>query len=219
MAKFKHYILTRYNVYLYQLNPYKVQDLQTWERSRVPLFKKYLASLRAQTSNEFTIVLSMDSQTPDHNKSQVITLLEASGLEYVICWDDKPKAQVIKNPPAEPWVITTRLDSDDTVMPEFVETIQSAFNFSEELLDVRGLKFDGQDFYRYSRKTPGSPFISLVEPTTVKLKTAAFKKHSEMKQYFFSRFVGVAPLFVQNIHGGNIINAIRGEEKIVNFKA
>jgi hypothetical protein len=215
MKPFKHYILTRYNLYLYQQNPYKVEDLDSWMRSRVPLFKRFIKSLMEQTVNDFTLVLSMDEATPEHYYNQVVSLLDASKLEYVIHFDKKPKDFVINSIHSTTWIITSRCDSDDTLEPEFVETIQGAFNYQEECLDVRGYKHDGKDYYRYARKQVGSPFVSVIETTEGEIKTSAYKKHSDMRKFFFNRFVGNKPLFVQHIHGGNVINSIRGEEKTV----
>lgn len=211
---FNHFILTRYNLYLYSINPYNVQDQEAWMRSRVPYFKKFLKSLMNQTVNDFTLVLSMDSQTPYHYTSQVITLLNQSGINYIIQEDEKPKYYVQHAIIETPFVITSRCDSDDELLPEFVETIQSQFQGKEECLDVRGYKSDGVYLYRYERRQVGSPFVTLIEPTNRPLKTSAYKKHSEMKFHFDNRFVGSKPLFIQNCHGLNVINAIRGEEKV-----
>ena len=214
MKPFKHYILTRYNLYVYQQNPYNVQDKDAWTRSRVPLFKRFLKSLINQTVNDFTLVLSMDEATPDHFYTQVVSLLDASGINYVIHFNKKPKDFVINSLHHTNWIITSRCDSDDTLEPEFVETIQNSFREEEECLDVRGYKSDGKFLYRYARKQVGSPFVTLIETSEGEIKTAAYKKHNEMRRYFFNRFVGAKPLFIQWIHGGNVINSINGEEKI-----
>lgn len=214
---FRHYILTRYNVYLYQLNPYKVLDKDKWMESRVPLFKRFLRSLENQTVNEFTLVLSVDLDTPKGYLDELYSILDSSTIDYVIQFNDKPKSYVINKKHDTEWIITSRCDSDDELLPEYVETIQKAFCYIEECLDVRGYKYDGKDLYYYGRKKVGSPFVSVIETSEQPIKTASFKKHAEMRRHFFNRFVGANPLFVQHIHGGNIINSIQGEEKVKGF--
>lgn len=211
---FKHYILTRYNLYLYSSNPYKVENKDKWMESRIPLFKRFLRSLDNQTVNDFTLVLSVDSKTPKGYQKEIFEILDKSSVRYVIQYDKKPKEFVINEIHSSSYIITSRCDSDDELLPEFVETIQEEFNYQEECLDTRGFKYDGKDLYYYGRKTVGSPFVSVIETSDSPIKTAAYKKHAEMKRYFLTRFVGINPLFVQHIHGGNVINAIRGEEKV-----
>ena len=209
---FKHYILTRYNLYLYQQNPYNVEDKDFWMATRVPMFKRFLKSLEEQTVNNFTLVLSVDLDTPSDYYKQIIKLLDKSLVDYVIQFDEKPKYYVQNNIQEAEWIITSRCDSDDTLEPEFVETIQKAFREEEECLDVRGMQHDGKDYYTYKRKQVGSPFVTLIEQNNGEIKTAAFKKHNEMRRHFFNRFVGTKPLFIQHIHGNNIINSIHGEK-------
>jgi len=185
-------------------------------QSRVPLFKRFLKSLEEQTVNDFTLVLSCDYNTPEVYFNQMIRILDRATIDYKIQFNEKPKYLVQNTLHDTTWIITSRCDSDDTLEPEFVETIQNAFRYQEECIDVRGYKHDGRFFYRYGRKQVGSPFVSLIETTEYPIKTAAFKKHADMRKFFFNRFVGTKPLFVQHIHGGNIINSIQGEEKILN---
>lgn len=209
---FKHFVLTRYNLYLYQSNPYKVEDKDFWMETRVPMFKRFVDSLENQTVTNFTLVLSIDLETPAKYYKEVLAILDKTSVDYVIQFDEKPKYYVQNNPIEEEWVITSRCDSDDTLEPEFIETIQRNFNQEEECLDVRGMQHDGKDFYTYNRKQVGSPFVTVIERTDGEIKTAAYKKHNEMRRHFFNRFVGIKPLFIQHIHNHNIINSIHGEK-------
>jgi len=211
--KFKHYIMTRYNLGLYQANPYKVKYKVEWMASRIPLFKAYLKSLEEQTYKHFTVILSVDGFTPVENLKEIQDLIDATNLDVVIHLDEQPDTYVRRFGHVEKWLITSRLDSDDTYEPEFVETIQRSFQFVEECLDVEGYKFDGKDYFKYKGTRVGSPFVSVIERSKGQIKTANFKQHSQMSRHFFSRFVGKKPLFTQVIHGANIINSIRGEEK------
>jgi hypothetical protein len=199
---------------LYGLNPYNVPDKAGWMDSRKPLFKAFARSLQLQTVKDFVLVVAIDPATSAKDTEFIVHTLRRAGIEFVFQVGGKPK-EYVQNMPNHnlfEWLITSRCDSDDLLEPEFMETIQKAFKNKEELLDVRGVQYDGKDYFEYHRKTPGSPFVTLIEPMGPNLQTASFKKHAEMKRYFFSRFVGTKPLFVQVIHGGNIINKTNGNK-------
>lgn len=205
--KFKHYILTRFNLELYQSNPYKVKDKVEWMDSRIELFKNYLIGLIDQTNKDFTVILSIDSKTPKHYIAHLSFLLDTIEIEYVFSFDKQPNIWLKENKPKTDWIITTRLDNDDELKPNFVETIQKEFREVEELLDVKGVKMFNKKEYPYNRTSVGSPFITLIEPTE-KCLSAMYKTHSVMPTLYSSRFVGKEPLFIQHIHNYNQSNSL-----------
>lgn len=205
--KFKHYILTRFNLELYQPNPYKVKEKGEWMNNRIELFKNYLNGLIHQTNKNFTVVFAMDRKTPHHYLSQITFLLDSIDVDYVYSFDKQPNVWIKENKPDTEWLITTRLDNDDELKPNFVETIQNEFREEEELLDVKGIKMFEKKEYPYNRSGVGSPFITLIEPTE-KCLTAMHKTHSFMPTLYKSRFVGKELLFIQHIHNYNQSNSL-----------
>lgn len=206
-ATYKHYILTRYNLVLYSSNPYKVKDKDSWMMHRIKLFKRYLKSLEVQTNQDFTIVLALDSKTPKTYLAEIVFLLDMSGLDYELSYDKQPNKWIEDNKPDTEWLITTRLDNDDEVKPNFVEVIQKSFSNKTELIDVRGVKVMEGKEYPYNRTAVGSPFITLIEKTN-QCKTAMFKTHSVMPTLYPHRFASDEPLFIQHIHDKNQSNTL-----------
>ena len=205
--RFKHYILTRFNLELYQSNPYKVKYKDEWMDNRMKLFRNYISGLSIQTNRDFKIILAVDSKTPARYVSELSFLLDWMNLDYVISFDKQPNIWLKENKPNTDWIITTRLDNDDELKPNFVETIQKEFREVEELLDVKGVKMFNKKEYPYNRTSVGSPFITLIEPTE-KCLSAMYKTHSVMPKLYSSRFVGKEPLFIQHIHNYNQSNSL-----------
>jgi len=205
---FNHFLLCRYNLGLYSTNPYNVEDKDGWMRERLPMFKRLLDSLEAQTNKDFILVFSIDPFTPVEFQKELAELLNTYSFSWLGC-TVQPREFMLTLKIEREWMITSRIDNDDEYKPTFIETIQNAFREKREVLDVQGLQFDGKDYYTSGRRTPNSPFISLVEPSNER-KTVQYRAHSSMGKFAPARFVGTDPLYVQHIHNSNVINKIKG---------
>lgn len=205
---FNHFLLCRYNLGLYSSNPYNVKDKDGWMCERLPMFKRLLDSLEAQTNKDFILVFSIDAFTPVEFQKELAELLNTYSFKWLGCTVQPREFMLTLNIERE-WMITSRIDNDDEYKPTFIETIQNAFREKRELLDVQGLQFDGKDYYTSGRRTPNSPFISLVEPSSER-KTAQYRAHTSMNKFAPSRFVGTEPLYIQHIHNSNVMNKIKG---------
>lgn len=202
---FKHYILTRYNVGLYTTNPYKVENKDEWMEHRLPYFERCADSLSSQTCQKFEWLIFVDPMTPSKyinqirraSHSTIVPMLPLPYLKQRGVW--------------QPWLMTTRLDCDDYLENEFVNTIQSAFQSKKEVLDVMGLQWieSSVKWSETGRKKPNSPFITLVEPSK-NFKTVLDKTHSILYYEIGGRIVGDEPLYVQVIHDRNIMNKPSG---------
>jgi hypothetical protein len=111
-----------------------------------------------------------------------------------------------------PFLITTRLDSDDAIGTRFVEVVQAQFDEQEALyVDlVRGLQVDrtGQVF-RYDY--PLNPLISFIERRDGSPRTVFQSfRHGDSRRHAPVRAVITSPMWVQVVHGGNLMNAVRG---------
>ena len=61
---YKHFILTRFNLFLYGDNPYKIEDKELWMNHRIKLFEKYcLPSVQVQSCKDFTWIIAFDPET------------------------------------------------------------------------------------------------------------------------------------------------------------
>ena len=201
--KFKHYILTRFNLGLYSQNPYNIPDVHEWMVHRLILFDNItLPSIQAQTCQDFTWVLAFDELTP------ISVISEFDCLERVKIIYEQPHIWLRKQKIETDWLITSRFDNDDYYLPEFVETIQGEFSERLEIIDIKYMqkKINNDRLFDTRRRRCNSPFISLVEPW-MEVKTAMDKKHTVMPDSYPSRKIDKV-LAYMIIHEMNVINKI-----------
>lgn len=162
-----------------------------------------LASVKKQTNRNFTWILTGD---------RGIDAVEFGDLNIVVTrkWDEYIN-KIIK---PDEWVITTRLDNDDYVLPEFISTIQERAMGNEFLekeafiIDASGIRYDlrHEMFYKdtYYSRLKCSPFLSLIEKKYEgqKLANCYFDKHTVMHTHYPVNFKE-DHLWVQIIHDTN----------------
>lgn len=121
---------------------------------RAELFRRYtLPSVLHQTSRNFTWVVQ--TRNPEFRD-----LCMESGIATA------PSGEWPTFHVEQPWLVTTRLDNDDALMPDFVEQIQAALRPAVEVIDAPGYRVNTVDGEvvrcdRYGRVP--SPFATLVE--------------------------------------------------------
>lgn len=209
---FKHYLLTRYNIGLYDGNPYKIKDRTKWMADRLDLFKECAASVKAQSCKKFEWFIFIDPMTRPMDGEEILDVLSdvaTSGLVMAhICRGMQIPPQ---KDPAE-WIITTRMDNDDRLNSGFIEAIQNEFDEKTEVIDVKGLQLDLKSgkYCKTDRIKPNSPFISLIEKTEG-MRTVFQETHSTLYITHGGRFVETSdPLYYQVIHGANVMNKLTG---------
>jgi len=196
----KHYLLTRFNLGLYSENTYQIQDPEAWMAHRMELFQMYcLPSIKAQTCQEFTWLLACDPATP----KKYLKYLEPFQIIY-----EQPHLYLRKLKPQSDWIITSRLDNDDMLLPDYVSRIQAQFDKTIKLVDVQYQALSKGQLYTSERTRPNSPFISLIEPWG-EIKTAMNRPHTYMCDDYPSVWLDEV-LAIQVIHDRNISNQIRG---------
>lgn len=211
--KFVHYIGCRYNYRLYKENPYKIKNRDYWMESRIDKFIKLLVSLDNQTNLNFNFIVFLDDETPEKYKEQISKCLIENLHKVKFELSFISPSGFFKNlNSTSDFLITSRIDNDDEYVSTFVETIQKNFSGVEEVLDVNGIQCDLKTNKKYilHRKTPNSPFISLVSKTINKNSVFDFM-HMSANELYNSRFVDEKNYhFIQNIHENNISNRITG---------
>lgn len=182
-----------------------------------------LASVRSQRERNTRWLVFLDDRGPQWLRDEMAAL-SADGLFEPI-WISGPytadivRAAIVQRCHA-PILITTRLDSDDAVGVHFTATIRAeATAAPSEHLDVglylnplSGVQIDRSGgVYRYDY--PTNPFISYVErrrvgsaPRTVlqDFRHLASREHGPVRE------ISTAPIWLQVVHGGNLMNEIRG---------
>lgn len=215
MATFDHYLLTRFSAVLAPGEPG-----EEWLRYRLGFFVDACwSSVRAQQGAEFTWLVLLDDRCPDDFRADVEALAEGT---FTPIWTHEPWsprlfAQSIEaarnwDDPA-PWLLTTRLDSDDGIARDFMAAVQREFTPTDGLfIDFpRGVQIDrGGSTYLYDQLS--SPFLTLVERRHADRspRTVYSARHARARESGPLREVSAPPMWVQVIHGTNLLNITVG---------
>ena len=208
---FKHFILTRYNTQQQDDGSMLYDDTKKankWMEDRIKLFEKTRKSVLDQDA-EFEWIISLDRRTPRRFVEEIIT---DESMRVVHC-DIRYTFSEIKV--ETPWVITTRLDNDDLYVPGTIKAIQDRFVPEEIIIDLRYRQKRGNTLYTSGpngseRRAPNSPFLSLIEKTDHRIRTAFARPHALMIEEYKGIWASREPLAYQVVHGSNAMNKIVG---------
>lgn len=211
-SEFTHLVITRYAVAVPGRTAPPDAD---WLRYRLGFFEQALCqSLAAQTCQDFTWLVYVDDRCPPDFRDVMDDLATEFGFEPI--WTHELFSQRVARDVAEraatPFVITTRIDSDDAVAKEFVESVQREFKPWDRLFVdfMCGLQVDRSgSVYRFD--VPSSPFMSMIERRGETLPTTVFGMGHTMVRYFGPlRIVVGPPMWLMVVHGGNWQTQIGG---------
>lgn len=212
-APFDHVILTRFSVRLF---PHTVFT-DDWLAYRWGFFRDALmASLSRQSVDDFTWLVFFDADSPDWLRDLVA---EAGTGLFTPVWHDgpwvhEPIRRAVEDVTSRPYLITTRIDSDDAVSRFFVEDVQARFaeQESQYVNLMHGVQIDRSTRLFHAHFAENG-FISYVErripdepPRTVFWCMA----HEESSNFAPVLNVVGPPRWMQVIHGSNVANSVRG---------
>jgi hypothetical protein len=215
-APFQHVVLTVFNVRLHFGG--NAPPGEDWLRHRFRLFEELcLPSMRAQRNQQFTWLVLFDAGTPAVYRERIAGY--AAWRNFVPCFTDQvmsvetfaamKKDLVARHIPPADYLITSTLDNDDALHEAYLDTVQRQFEAQpyEFIYITHGFALDYTRRKLYRKDDPTSPFVSLIERmegwTTVWLAS-----HRELARYGPVRQVETEPLWLQVIHGRNVINSI-----------
>lgn len=209
---FDHVILTRFSVRFAGSPPID----EDWLAYRWAFFRDALASsLARQTERGFQWLVFFDVDTPEWLREEIDALrVDLFTPVYVSSWSSGIAQQAVAGVSSAPYLITTRIDSDDAVARQFVADVQSHFDRQESLYInlLCGVQVERTgEVYRYDE--PSNPFISYVEKRadSVPPRTVFFSlRHGRSRRYADLLNVVGPPRWMQVIHGSNIANCVRG---------
>lgn len=210
--QFQHFIITRFNVRL-KREDIKSLPSEQWQEERFQLFEKFsLPSMKNQSKQNFKWFIFFDKETPE----QFIGKIEEYKKQFKIIaiFTDEFNINEIKSEIAPylsieiPYLITTRIDNDDTFSSDFIESIQRTFAYQnlEYINFPKGYVLKGNRLYNHIDKS--GPFISLIEKKDYEIKTVWCTNHRDVSQ--------VAPIqqvdnkiWMQIVHKNNVSNRIK----------
>lgn len=213
ISPFDHVILTRYSVR--QFSGVTITD--EWLAYRWGFFRDAtMASLRSQTVDDFTWLVFFDADSPGWLRDLVA---ETTPGLFTPVWLEGPWVhesirREVAAVTSRPYLISTRIDSDDAVSTRFVEDVQGRFDHQESLYVnlMHGVQLDrsGQLFHAHFAE---NGFISYVEkrlPDEAPRTVFWCMAHEESSSFApVCNVVGPAR-WMQVVHGANVANSVRG---------
>lgn len=213
MQPYRHLLLTRFNIVTeFAPAPQRLED--DWLHSRLEPFRQYcVPSVEAQTSPVPWLVF-VDEQSPAWFKEEMEST--AAITPVYLGLDGSPAAMAAAARATglvdQPYLITSRLDSDDAIARTFLETVQSAFADQErEFVELPV----GLQAYRggiYTHLWRSNPFLSLVEriEEDKPVEGVFALSHAQVVRTQPVRTLWRSPQWLQTIHASNNESMLAG---------
>lgn len=210
---FDHFLLTRFSAVL---NPAAPPVGEDWLAYRLGFFfDACLPSVTHQQGADFTWLVLFDDRCSDEFRDQVEQLAKGA---FTPIWTHEPFrrdsfASHVAARSEAPFVITTRIDSDDAMAVDFMAAVQEQFANQERLFInfPGGIQIDRSGGV-YRTKIVSSPFLSLIErrrpgrpPATVYVA-----KHARARGYGPLLQVKAPAMWAQIVHDTNVSNILNG---------
>ncbi len=197
----RHIILTRFNVRLTE--EAQIPD-ETWLRHRIELFERFTApSIAAQSVQPDAWIVFCAEESPDWLIGRVERVATVRRVKGVFARGAVGEAVEAGSDP----LITTRLDNDDAIARDFLETIQREAPREGFINLTHGLLLFRQKLFR--RSNISNPFISRIERGSCSTVMAA-GPHSTVVHRYDVRQVKTEPMWMRVVHDHNLINAVGG---------
>lgn len=218
MSDVRHYLLTRFNV----ASPGREQAIRLkpgWLEGRFQLFRDMcLPSVADQTRQDFTWIVFFDEQTPAAYRDEIVRLQAIYPFEarFTGMFEmDKIVPSLVANAQSSPWLLTTRLDSDDILAVDHMERLHDAIsdrrpqaiNFRQGAI----LSIKSETPRLYVTQDDSNPFASLLEPMGDGVTTIWGVKHVEIERLAPVTQIDGAPAWLQVVHGANVSNRVKGK--------
>ena len=223
---FRHYLITRFNLRKKGWDVTKNNEAlltEAWMEDRLKLFGDYcVPSVAAQTNRNFTWLLFFDSSTPQRFREIAEALLsdmENAKIFYVDGMDAfYPEIKRFVNADAESadYLITSRMDNDDCIHREYIQSIQDEFKSQDYMaVDIiKGFSLQVEPQFMLGKKEHAfNPFISLIEKNDDP-KTVWFNDHNLWKRETRIIQLSHKRLWMSIIHGKNKVNEFDGYDNV-----
>ncbi|WP_369996273.1 glycosyltransferase [Winogradskyella sp.] len=223
---FKHYLITRFNLRNKNWEVTKNNETlltREWMTHRIGLFKNFcLPSVASQTNTDFQWLLFFDQTTDDDFKQELEALLEpyphfkSFYVDGMDAFHPSIKAYVSEDSKDNSHIITSRIDNDDCIHRDYIDSIQQQFKSQDFMaIDVlKGYSLQISPEIMLGKKEHiFNPFISLIEKNEAP-KTVWFSDHNMWKKE--SRRIEIANkrLWMSIIHEKNKVNEFDGYDNV-----
>jgi uncharacterized protein (UPF0297 family) len=219
---FKHYLITRFNLRAEYWDVTKNNEqllTDEWMDNRMWLFENFcFPSVAGQTNQNFEWILYFDTNTKEVYKNRIISLVANHSNINVFFVDAMPAFEpellkyIAHGTKGIPYLITTRIDNDDSIHVDFINEVQKQFDKQDyRAIDfIKGYSLQIEPIYILGKKEQlFNPFISLIEKNE-NPKTAFYQEHRLWKRDKKVTQIGERRLWLSIIHQRNKVNKFDG---------
>lgn len=223
---FNHLLVTRFNLRNPEWDVTKNNEkllTNDWMEERMWFFENFcFPTILAQTNQNFEWLLYFDITTPDKFKTRISELIQNQHNFKVFYIDGMPqfydelKKCISAIPNKNPYLITSRIDNDDSVHKDFINEIQLQFKQQDYLvLDIiKGYSLQIRPTVMLGKKEHiFNPFMSLIEKNDDP-KTIWYYHHNMWKKETRIKQVNHKRLWIAVIHEKNKVNNFNGYDNV-----
>ena len=219
---FNHYLITRFNLKNPKWDVTKNNEMlltDEWLEHRLWLFENFcFPSVIAQTNKNFSWLIYFDATTPEAYRKRIEAIIGNAPNVRLFYIDGMPafypeiQKLIATEAGDQPYLITSRIDNDDSISKYFIDEVQKQFASQDYLaIDViKGYSLQIKPVIMLGKKEHiFNPFISLIEkndnPKTVWANDHNhWKKETRVKQLTHKR------IWMSIIHEKNKVNEFDG---------
>lgn len=223
---FNHLLVTRFNLRNPEWDVTKNNEkllTNDWMEERMWFFENFcFPTILAQTNQNFEWLLYFDITTPEKFKTRISELIQNQLNFKVFYIDGMPqfydelKKYISAIPNKNPYLITSRIDNDDSVHKDFINEIQLQFKQQDYLvLDIiKGYSLQIRPTVMLGKKEHiFNPFMSLIEKNDDP-KTIWYYHHNMWKKETRIKQVNHKRLWIAVIHEKNKVNNFNGYDNV-----
>ncbi|QNL92853.1 glycosyltransferase [Lactococcus lactis] len=221
LANINHYIITRFNILFNnqvlnnKIDKIDVRTDDNYLKYRFSLFEKYtVPSIKNQTNKNFIWIVLFSTETPKKFKNKIANIETEFPNFRPIFIENSEELQAILldifDRERTGTLITSRLDNDDALAFNYVQTVQDNVNHNgktELLVFPDGIQFDLKGRVMTKYNFPNNHFSTLICDQKDKVETVLGYNHMEISNFFEVKYSSEKmPMWLELVHGGNILN-------------
>jgi hypothetical protein len=211
--EFDHFLLTRFSAVL---SSGAEPAAEEWLRYRLAFFyDATYPSVLSQTTRDFEWLVLLDDRCSDEFREDIEGLAEGAFTPVWTHADFRRDsfAEPVAATASAPYLITTRIDSDDAMAVDYLQRVQAQFERQSRLFVsfTRGVQVDRSGAV-YLSDALSNPFISLVEKREAGRlpDTVYVAKHARARAHGPIREVRAPVMWMQVVHDFNVSNIVNG---------
>ncbi len=170
-----------------------------------------LPAMTAQSVRPHAWLVLCDSGSPGWFRAEIEKDLAGIGTPVWLDETFSPSlvAGIVRGYVSSPYLITTRIDNDDSVSSDYLQRVQEEFTPTPNVFInfTHGAQYE--DGWIFHRSDPANAFISMIEDAA-SIRTVFVDWHTLLGAHGPIRQVRTSPMWLQVVHGSNIANSTHG---------